>query len=651
VFRRRLPLAVLALGLVATVAGAAVPPALAVPRPAAERGGGLSSQAATPGNARNAAEGHATTKLAAATAPEHANGALSTITLDVVNGGYTAAGIGMRDIGAGKIKISEVPAGAKVRSAILLWDVLAPAEDNSFAAGTFAGHGITGESWETGADPCWGASANWSYEADVTKYVPGNGSYDLSGFASGDTAGADPWGAGGGTPLLEGASLIVVYSLKSMPQAIIQIAGGATETQAGTTVTATMNGFVTARGGTEKTTFIVADAQQPWVSTGALNGATLPGAAFQGKDPQAVPSYSKGNLWDTVTVGLGTRIAPQATKATLSVTPGTSPDGSYDCIVWVGQVLQVPQSPVGIYSDFKTTDHVQNALAYGWTTLSDVAGLGSRAPNGCASPWTGATGSDASVAQVLGTYEKSHVADVNWLESFWTIAVPPFEGKTYTDTAGNDKYLLAAGEAAGKAAGDENDLLYRTWHVRPKYIAFDLETSPQQLSCGINVTVTSKTPAKDEKTGDKQCWDKTTATNCWQVSAAGLAEFLRGWQAGVLTATEDQPSIAAVYLNKSEYAQVGASKFGLPVIVAAAGPGNAFPAGKPSGLGPNVDGYAAYYARCSGTTLNRDGGVIASIANIGEVESWGGAADTIQFISAQGVRSQVCRPYQPLPTT
>ena len=273
-------------------------------------------------------------KHAAASAPATATGALSTVITEQVHGGYTAAGIGMRNLGYGTISVAGVPAGATVKSATLLWDVLADQADPTFAQGTINGSPIAGAEWASGASPCWPVARNWSYEADVTSLVTGNGSYSLAGFATGESDGADPWNAGSASPLLEGASLVVVYQLASMPEASIQIAAGATETDSGSSASATLDGFTVTAPATAKTTYIVADGQETG-NTASFDGATVPSVGFPGADPQAVPSYSLGNLWDTATTDVSSLTSPGDTSAALSVT------GNGDCLVWVGQVLAV----------------------------------------------------------------------------------------------------------------------------------------------------------------------------------------------------------------------------------------------------------------------------------------------------------------------
>ena len=155
----------------------AVAAPLPTPGPAVHGSGGEGTIAAKGGQDKRAAVRHAVTSAAA-----DATGALSTVSSVTVNGGYTAAGIGMRNLGYGTIAVTGVPAGATVASATLLWDVLADQSDPTFAQGSFNGTPVDGTNWASGASPCWQPGSNFSYEANVTSLVSGNGSYALAGL-------------------------------------------------------------------------------------------------------------------------------------------------------------------------------------------------------------------------------------------------------------------------------------------------------------------------------------------------------------------------------------------------------------------------------------------------------------------------------------
>lgn len=270
-----------------------------------------------------------------------------------LHGGYVAAGVAMRDLGYGKIHLSGIPAGSTVEDAYLLWDVLggtartdAPARDlptvTTLDKGRFDGSLITGTLVATGADPCWGTiTANYSFEADVTEFVDGNGTYDLSDFASGTTNGTTP-GFGDRTfPLLEGASLVVVYKNTSSATTDVQLYAGATETTSENALTLTMTGFTVGTTPTAKTTFIVADGQTAPDAGGTFNDTQVV-TTFTGATPQTVATYATGNLWDTRTATVSSLVTARATSATAHIY------GSDDCLVWVGQAFSTTTTIVTV---------------------------------------------------------------------------------------------------------------------------------------------------------------------------------------------------------------------------------------------------------------------------------------------------------------
>jgi len=359
--------------------------------------------------AQRATVNHASMSSSAA-----ATGALSTVLSETVHGGYVAAGIGMRNLGYGTISIAGIPSGATVKSATLLWDILADSSSSSFTQGTLNGQAFTGTQWASGISPCWPVGSNFSYEADVTSMVTGNGSYKLAGFATGQSDGADPWTSGSTAPLDEGASLVVVYQLASSPEVTVQIGEGATETELGNTATATLDGFTVGAQPSATTTYIVADGQLPG-NTASFDGTTLPGVSFPGNDPQAVPHYSQGNLWDTVTTDVSSDMNPGDTSAAIGVT------GNEDCLVWVGQVLSVSSGAVLAFGDSVAAGYGlgpsqgnnDNPAAYpsvlagklGYGSLNEaVEGECAAAENGCPDP---SQAVDWQIKQVPASYQPS----------------------------------------------------------------------------------------------------------------------------------------------------------------------------------------------------------------------------------------------------
>lgn len=94
-----------------------------------------------------------TVRHAAIASSAAATGSLSTVLSESVHGGYTAAGTGMRNLGYGTISITGIPAGVTVKSATLLWDILADSAGPSFAQGSLDGKAFTGTPWVSGASP------------------------------------------------------------------------------------------------------------------------------------------------------------------------------------------------------------------------------------------------------------------------------------------------------------------------------------------------------------------------------------------------------------------------------------------------------------------------------------------------------------------
>lgn len=252
-----------------------------------------------------------------------------------LRGGYVSAGVAMRNRGFGTISISGIPQGSSIRSAYLFWAVLANTSAATYGQGSIGGQPIVGTLAGTGGDPCWGNSAAFAYRADVTNLVTGNGSYALTGFASGVTDGRDPWNAGTLAPMAEGASLVVVYENAASPQTQVVVYEGAAETESALlTQTLTWFGAVP-QVGAAVTTFIGADGQDAPEPGSTFNGTPLPSVAWDGTDPQAGPAFSHGNLWDTMTTDVSQLVSQGATSATATVRGGP------DCLVWVAQVLAV----------------------------------------------------------------------------------------------------------------------------------------------------------------------------------------------------------------------------------------------------------------------------------------------------------------------
>ena len=144
------------------------------------------------------------------------------------NAGYAAAGVGLRDQGSGTINIAGVPAGANyIARAYLFWAIINNVDPGG--AMMVNGHSVTASLDGTDLTPCWPAPTIYIYSANVTPFVTGNGAYTLSGYPTGLTGGQDPWGSGNGNanPLMEGASLVVLYGQMTATGAPITATEGA----------------------------------------------------------------------------------------------------------------------------------------------------------------------------------------------------------------------------------------------------------------------------------------------------------------------------------------------------------------------------------------------------------------------------------------
>src|SRR3954469_8843456 len=104
-----------------------------------------------------------------------------------VNGGYVASGTGLRNRGYGSIHVAGVPTGSSVERAFLYWNVDAHTftPRATFPTGRIDGTPIAGTlvgAWHGGT--CTNGDHSYSYRADVTNLVRGNGDYRLSSFRS-----------------------------------------------------------------------------------------------------------------------------------------------------------------------------------------------------------------------------------------------------------------------------------------------------------------------------------------------------------------------------------------------------------------------------------------------------------------------------------
>jgi hypothetical protein len=250
-----------------------------------------------------------------------------------LKGDYVAAGVGLRaGTGSGTITLPAAPGGSTIFKAFLYWSVVNSTASGTFAMGNINGNAITGTNYATTASPCWDNPMQrqiYNYVADVTGFAS-FGPNTLTGFSSGGAPLFPPT-----EPLLEGASLVVVYANSASPAHQVDIYQGARSFSGPPVETLTMSGF-TAVAGTSQTSWIVADGQpdpslrnKTYVDGSITQADTLGGA--------------DGNFWDTNTQSVTANVPPGDTSIQVGA-ESTNDFGAYDCITWDAQVLSTPIS-------------------------------------------------------------------------------------------------------------------------------------------------------------------------------------------------------------------------------------------------------------------------------------------------------------------
>jgi hypothetical protein len=193
-----------------------------------------------------------------------------------VKGDYVAAGVGMRNIGSGTINIS-LPAGSTIAKAFLYWAIIREPGPPAPDTGTFNGQLITGTLVGTSGDPCWPEpdilDGNFidAYVADVTE-IAIDGLNTLTGFPSGLADNTPPQSATTAFPLLEGASLVVIFKNPLFDFNTVIIRDGA-QTFSNQSITTSFGNFMAVSGNDvvdqiAQTTYIVADGQAMFGGTG-----------------------------------------------------------------------------------------------------------------------------------------------------------------------------------------------------------------------------------------------------------------------------------------------------------------------------------------------------------------------------------------------
>ena len=248
-------------------------------------------------------------------------------------GDYVAAGVGLRGgtapsfgppLTTGTINLSGIPEGATVLKGFLYWGMLDNSLESSLAQLSLNGTPVTGSLIGNGPDTCWGRTYSFTFRADVTPLVTGNGTYTLTGVAT------------GGNILPEGASLVVIYESAGLPTKTVMLADGDISIPLGTTTaTTSFSGFTTATTVSATTTFMVGDGQAqqfgttPVTFTGSLGTLSLAGL-FASND---------GPLWDTDTFDVSSAVGAGSSSDSVTITV------SSDCLMWSAQAFSVTSGP------------------------------------------------------------------------------------------------------------------------------------------------------------------------------------------------------------------------------------------------------------------------------------------------------------------
>jgi uncharacterized repeat protein (TIGR01451 family) len=254
--------------------------------------------------------------------------------------GSASAGTGLRNRDRGTITIAGIPPGAVVTRAVLVWGILYGEEVPSNMI-TFDGHPTTANLTSSiSGTLCWGDTATIGYAADVTPYVSGNGTYEVTEPPRGETrVDEDPYGP---LPYTDGASLVVFYNGGGADNQVLSDFSYNTNTDPTTddSITRSFSG-INSVGGPASLMLAGPDGQSNYGKIFTFTGAgeQVVEDPFVGSAPQEGPSFPIGNLWDNEVFDVSS-ILP-AGQQTLTF----NNQFTEDCIGVGAAVLQVAQSP------------------------------------------------------------------------------------------------------------------------------------------------------------------------------------------------------------------------------------------------------------------------------------------------------------------
>jgi hypothetical protein len=289
---------------------------------------------------------------------------LSQIAPITVRGDYFAAGVVMRNRGYGTISLN-LPLNSQIEKAYLYWAIIRPLNAGyAPVSGKLNGTPITGTIIGTSGTPCWPfeyAEARIDViRADVTG-IAISGSNALTEFPSGLVDSQTPQDFTSSFPLLEGATLVLIFSNPSYDLNTIYLFEGA-KSFSNHTVPLSMGSFLPAPSSLTdshaKTTFVLADGQLRFSGDQLrVNGTSVrgPGSSndtddgAQGTDGIGV--YPLDGLWDTysydisamIPAGVADTVTPSIFAAQSQGRPTVVSPTSFggDCLTWIAQILSV----------------------------------------------------------------------------------------------------------------------------------------------------------------------------------------------------------------------------------------------------------------------------------------------------------------------
>lgn len=263
-----------------------------------------------------------------------------------LKGNCVAKGVGMRNRGFGIIDFTGlIPARSTIVKSFLYWEVIRRSAQAANPTGTLNGTPIIGDNIAPAiGNPCWGAGVADVFRADVTGIATG-GVNTLTGFPSGTTNSSSPFSSST-APLIDGASIVHVFSNRALPLTTVIINNGGVSFF-NDTVSTTLTGFSASPPVSAKTIYIVGDGQAEFAGDQALfNSAVVagpttlvrPADAFNGQDGIDAGIDPVTGLWDTLTVDVSSLINPNDRNATASV---LSSSIGGDCLTYIAQILCV----------------------------------------------------------------------------------------------------------------------------------------------------------------------------------------------------------------------------------------------------------------------------------------------------------------------